>query len=310
MSTSIGLERDGAAPRRRSINLREHILGYCMVAPPVLFLAVIIVYPALKAIWDTLAVQHVVLRHGGQVVERTLSLEVYREIWNDPQARQSIAFSLRVTVITVIGLFVLCYPIAMYLRFTQSRVASMFRSLCLIPLFIPTIISAYAFISFYQQGNFLDVLLQDAHLESTVFRGQFPQLIDNATGIVMAQVWNNIPITVLLLGAGLGEIDNALIESARDIGAGYPRIFLSILLPLTLRQALIAFALAFIGVLGSYNIPALLGPTAPQMIGPLMDQDVGLQKLLVAQGLAVITFAFAILVGLLYVVALARQRGR
>jgi ABC-type spermidine/putrescine transport system permease subunit I len=63
-------------------------------------------------------------------------------------------------------------------------------------------------------------------------------------------------------------------------------------------------------VLGSYNIPALLGPTAPQMIGPLMDQDVGLQKLLVAQGLAVITFAFAILVGLLYVVALARQRGR
>ncbi len=94
------------------------------------------------------------------------------------------------------------------------------------------------------------------------------------------------------------------------MGAGWLRIFFRILFPLTLRQALIAFALAFIGVLGSYNIPYLIGPTAPPMVGVLMDTDVNQQQLLTAQGLAVITFGVALVVGALYVAAVARQRWR
>ena len=173
--------------------------------------------------------------HGIVSVPGTFSLETYRQLFTDPAYRldrKAIVYTMQVTVITLVALFALCYPLAMYLRFSRGRLAGFFRTLSLIPLFIPTIVSAYAFISFYQQGNFLDVLLQERTSKS-LFGGQYPQLIDNTTGIVLGQIWNNIPITVLLLGAGLGEIDNALIESARDVGAGYPRIFRSILFPLT-----------------------------------------------------------------------------
>jgi putative spermidine/putrescine transport system permease protein len=314
MAASIDLTHEEPAAvgnrRRRSINVREHLIAYLMVAPPVLFLCVIIVYPALKAIWDTLAVQHVVVHHGVQSVERTFSFDTYSAIWNDSYTRKAILYSLRVTITSVIALFVFCYPLAIYLRFSHGHITSMFRTLTLIPLFIPTIISAYAFISFYQQGNFLDVLMQQTGIEGRFFGGQFPQLIDNTNGIVMGQVWNNIPITVLLIGAGLGEIDNTLVESARDVGAGWLRIFALILFPLTLRQALIAFALAFIGVLGSYNIPYLIGPNAPPMLGVLMDRDVNQAEQLTAQGLAVITFGIALVVGVFYVAAVARQRWR
>jgi putative spermidine/putrescine transport system permease protein len=108
----------------------------------------------------------------------------------------------------------------------------------------------------------------------------------------------------------LAEIDNALIESARDVGAGYARIFLSIIFPLTLRHTLIAFILAFIGIMGSYNVPYLLGPTEPQMIGPMMDNNIGIQRVLTAQAEAVLTFAAAALVGMLYAAAVVRQRRR
>jgi putative spermidine/putrescine transport system permease protein len=314
MAASIDLTHEGPAAvgnrRRRSFNVREHVIAYLMVAPPVLFLCVIIVYPALKAVWDTLAVQHVVVHNGVQSVERTFTFDTYSAIWNDSYTRKAILYSLRVTITSVIALFAFCYPLAIYLRFSHGYITSMFRSLTLIPLFIPTIISAYAFISFYQQGNFLDVLMQQTGIESTFFGGQYPQLIDNTNGIVMGQVWNNIPITVLLIGAGLGEIDNTLVESARDVGAGWLRIFALILFPLTLRQALIAFALAFIGVLGSYNIPYLIGPNAPPMLGVLMDRDVNQAEQLTAQGLAVITFGIALVVGVFYVAAVARQRWR
>jgi ABC-type spermidine/putrescine transport system permease subunit I len=77
-----------------------------------------------------------------------------------------------------------------------------------------------------------------------------------------------------------------------------------------LRQTLIAFALAIISTIGSYNIPVLLGRTRPQTLGPLMDDNVVYQHVLLAEAEAVISFALAALVGVLYVVALYRQRWR
>lgn len=302
-----------ARRRHRSARLREHLLGYTLVSPPILLLVFLILYPAVKSIGDTLTTVLVQGPTGTEQASHPVSLEIYRQIFTSPQYRldrRAVIYTIQVTVTTMVALFAICYPLAMYLRFGKGRLTVFFRNLSLIPLFIPTIISAYAFISFYQQGNFLDVLLQNLHLEQTVFRGKFPQLIDNTTGIVMGQVWNNIPITVLLLGAGLGEIDNALVESARDAGAGFVRIFTSILFPLTFRQFLIAFILAFIGVMGSYNIPALIGPTLPQMLGPAMQDNISQKQLVIAEAEAVMTFAFAALLGMLYVVAVVRQRLR
>ena len=299
------------ARRRRAVAIREHALGYGLIAPPVLFLALLIVYPSLKAVWDTVTVRSFATASGVQLVRGSPSLDTYRQLFTNSLYkldRRAITYTFQVTAITLVALFALCYPLAMYLRFSAGRVATFFRTLSLIPLFIPTIVSAYAFISFYQQGNFLDVFLQDTHLESIFFGGRYPQLIDNTTGIVLGQVWNNIPITVLLIGAGLGEIDDALIESARDVGAGYLRIFRAILFPLTLRQALIAFILAFIGVMGSYNIPDLLGPTQPQMLGPAMNDNINTQRVIIAQAEAVLTFVVAAVAGLLYVGVVTRQR--
>ncbi|HVC78932.1 MAG TPA: ABC transporter permease subunit [Chloroflexota bacterium] len=315
MSVSMATPGEGAAARqrRRSARLREYLVGYSLISPAVLLLVVLIVYPALKSIWDTLTTVLVQSPTGLVQVSHSPSLEIYRQLFINADYRldrKAVVFTIEVTIITLIVLFAICYPLAMYLRFGKGRLPAFFRTLSLIPLFIPTIISAYAFISFYQQGNFLDVLLQNLHLEQTMFGGRYPQLIDNRTGIVMAEVWNNIPITVLLLGAGLGEIDNSLIESARDVGAGLWRIFAGILFPLTLRQFLVAFILAFIGVMGSYNIPALLGPTLPQMLGPAMNDNISQQRLIIAEAEAVLTFAIAAVVGLLYVVAVVRQRQR
>jgi len=311
--TTVAQSGTTAPPRRRSIRVREHAIGYTLIAPPVLFLALIIIYPSLKAIWDSLTLKSITADGGNELILHGPSLDNYRDLLTDSAYRldrKAIVYTLQVTAITLISLFAICYPLAMFLRFSRSRLVGFFRTLSLIPLFIPTIVSAYAFISFYEQGDFLDVLLQNTHLESTVFHGHFPQLIDNTIGIVLGQVWNNIPITVLLIAAGLGEIDRTLIESARDVGAGYGRVFRDIIFPLTLRQSLVAFILAFIGVVGSYNIPALLGPTLPQMLGPAMNDNLSNGQVVVAQTEAVLTFVMAALVGLLYVVVVARQRRR
>lgn len=302
------------APRgTRASNLRGQLLGYGLISPPVLVLILLIVYPALKSIWDTLTIQLAQGPTGMIQVAHSPSLEIYRQLFTSPDYRldrRAIVYTIQVTLLSLAALFAVCYPLAIYLRFSRGRLSSVFRTISLIPLFIPTIISAYAFISFYQQGNFLDVLLQNLHIEQTLFGGKYPQLIDNTTGIVLGQVWNSIPVTVLLLGAGLGEIDDGLIESARDVGAGIGRVFVMVLFPLSLRQFLVAFILAFIGVMGSYNIPALIGPTLPQMLGPAMADNISQQRVIIAEAEAVLTFVFAAIVGLLYIGAVVSRRRR
>jgi putative spermidine/putrescine transport system permease protein len=122
-------------------------------------------------------------------------------------------------------------------------------------------------------------------------------------------IWEGIPFTVLILTAGLRQIEDPLIESARDVGASSWQIFLRILLPLTQRSVLIAFCLNFIGIFGAYTIPYLLGPAAPQMMGVSMQQTYSdYQDRLGAETQAVVTFLCCALIGFLYVRAVTRQR--
>ncbi|MDB5056546.1 MAG: hypothetical protein JWO59_18, partial [Chloroflexi bacterium] len=66
MATSVDTDSTVAAARRRRryAGLREHVAGYSLVAPPVLFLVLLIVYPSLKAVWDTFTTRPFDTGHG------------------------------------------------------------------------------------------------------------------------------------------------------------------------------------------------------------------------------------------------------
>lgn len=278
-------------------------MGYALVLPIFAFLLVLIIIPAASVVWDSLT------SSGAHGRGAFMGLNLYRQIFTDRSSRQDVIFTLQVTVTAVVILVPLCYALALFIHFSHGALAFWYRLLCIIPLFIPTIISAFAFIVFYQDQGVLDTLLQTLGIAQFLHLNYSAPINDTqGTGIILGSVWNSIPITVLLLGAGLGDIDNALIEAARDVGANALTIFLRIIVPLTSRQLLIALALSFIGTLGSYTIPYLLGPTAPQMLGPLIGTTFGrFLEPYQADAQAVVTFLLAALVGLTYVLAVARR---
>src|SRR4029079_15804400 len=117
-------------------------------------------------------------------------------------------------------------------------------------------------------------------------------------GIVIALVWEGIPFTVLVLTAGLRQVEDSMVESARDVGANSWQIFARILVPLSLRSAIIVFCLNVIGVFGAFTIPYLLGPAQPMMMGVSMQQTYNnYQDRTGALTQAVITFAICALIG-------------
>ena len=273
------------------------LIGYLLVTPPLLVMVFLIFLPALQAVVRTLFVN----TQGASVP--TLSLVNYATFFGNPIARSNLWFTIWVTLVTVAVLFVLCFPLAIYLRFSTSRIASAVQMLSLFPLFVPGVILAFALIRFVGPHGTVDTILGLFGFT----RYATPYL--KPLGIIIGLVWEGIPFTVLVLTSGLRQVDNALIESARDVGASQWRVFRSILLPLVQRPAMIVFCLNVIGTFGAFTLPYLLGPAAPQMMGVYMQQTYGeYQDRAGAETQAVITFLFSAVVGILYVRTVTQQR--
>jgi putative spermidine/putrescine transport system permease protein len=269
-------------------------LGLALVLPPLCVLGFLIILPAVTAVVETF--------RPPQRVAPGLTLANYAEVLGNRILRADIGFSVGVTLVAVLVAFLLSYPLALYLRFHRGRLPSFLGVLFTIPLFVPVVIASFAMITFLVNHGMVSTVLYRAGIE------RFPSLVYNATGIVLTEVWTTIPFAVLILGAGLQAIDDALIDSARDVGAGPLRTFVSIILPLNITPTMITLTLLFIGVFGSFTIPYLVGGNAPQMLGVAMTNYLT-QYLRRTESvtIAVLAFLIAAAVGVIYVVSVSRR---
>lgn len=259
-------------------------------------MALLIFFPAAQAIIETLSVQ------DPETGQATFSFQNYIGFFQDRILIANLEFTILITLATVAILFVVGFPLALYLRFSKGRIAAAVQVLALFPLFVPGVILAFALIRFLGTHGMFDTFLNLIGFAGYNTPYLQPQ------GIVLALVWENIPFTVLVLTAGFRQVEDAVVESARDVGANSWQIFTHILLPLAKRPAVIVFCLNVIGVFGSFTIPYLIGPAQPMMMGVSMQQTFNnYQDRTGALTQAVITFLFCAVVGVLYVRTVTRR---
>ncbi len=268
--------------------------GLALVLPPFCLLVFFIIVPAAQAVLSTLRVEQ-----GGQVV---YSLARYVEMLATVSLHRSVVFTILVTLASVGATFALAYGLALYLRFSRGRVSTLLGALFIIPLFIPTVIASFAMVTFLQNHGYVATLLHYVGVE------EMPPLVFNAVGIVLTEVWASIPFATLVLLAGLQGIDDALIDSARDVGAGALKTFGAVILPLNAVATIITVSLLFVGILGSFTIPYLVGGNAPQMMSVVMtNYFTNYLRPDISVALAALSFAIAGLAGAAYVVGVSRR---
>ncbi len=273
---------------------RQGALGLALVLPPLCLLFFLIVVPAVTAVMVTLA--------PAPDAGTGLTLARYAQVLGTKIIRGDIVFSVWVTLVSVAVVLGLGYPLALYLRFAQGRLAALLAVMFTIPLFVPVVIASFAMITFLVNHGLVSTVLYRLGVD------RFPALVYNATGIVLTEVWATLPFAVLILGAGLQAIDDSLIDSARDVGAGRLRTFRSIILPLNAVPTLIAVTLLFITIFGSFTIPYLVGGNAPQMLGVTMTNYLTQYfRRAEAVTMAVLAFVIASTVGIVYVASVSRR---
>ncbi|RUM00383.1 ABC transporter permease [Rhizobium chutanense] len=284
-----------AMGRHRTIN-RGSAIGLLLVALPVFLLAWLIIFPIFSAVVGTIFVR-------GPDGVREFSLASYRFFFTDGYSLANLWVTLWTTAVCGILLVAIGLPIALYLRFSQGRLAAYVQGLAIFPMFVPSIILAYALIRTIGPNGTVDLLLNSVGLPKL----RTPYL--TPWGPVIGLVWDNLPLTVLMLTAGLSSVSNSAIEAARDVGARPLRVFISIILPCMGNALLVTASFAVLGIFSAFTLPYVLGPASPEMMGPFMQRTFAdMNDPLNAMTQAVITFCFCLVFGIFYIRSIARNR--
>ncbi|UUZ97206.1 ABC transporter permease subunit [Paenibacillus sp. P25] len=269
------------------------ILGLLLVIPSFLVLFVVVVIPILLSFVESLQNDS-----GGYDLAR------YQYLFTDKAMRSNIIFTLEVTIVSVLLVLIISYAIAVYLRFSSGILAELIRKTYMIPIFIPSVIATYGLINLLGNHGWLSRVLLLFGLES------MPRIIFDKKGIIIANLWFNIPFTTMLLSSALSGISNSVIESAKDVGTGRLGLFFRFILPLTYKTFLVAATFVFMGVIGSFTAPFLVGPNAPQMLGVSMEQVFSVfQQQQEAAAIAFFTFMLCSVMGYFYIRTMIKEEG-
>ena len=200
---------------------------------------------------------------------------------------------------TVLLAISIAYMLALYLRFSTTRISKLIGNLYLIPRFIPGLVAVYAMMTIVRDSgllNRLSLLLP----ETWALYDWKPGLLYNMKGILMMNCWFNIPFATMIISAALSGISESIVESARDVGAGRLRVFFQFILPLSYKDVLIAATFVFMSNISSFTTPYLIGPNHPQMLGVYLRKQFGNMNYETAAAVSVVIFLFSSVSAVIY----------
>lgn len=309
-ATTAAVTADRSARRAR----RSAVTGFLLALPPVVVISLFVGMPVVLALAFSVGFTgglNSVIAAVGQNVHRAdgvvPTFAAYGDVFATEAFWQNLALTLGVTAASTVIVLVLAGGIGLYLRLYGGWLARLLSAVAIVPLFIPVVIASWAILTFYAADGFPRSLLAQFGVDGPVWSY-------TAIAIVIGSAWTSLPFAVLMITSGLQSVPDALIEAARDAGAGTARIVRTILLPMCAVPIVIAVTFTAIGVIGSYTVPYFTGPNAPTMLGvTLASYFTSYNQPQQSLVMAFVVFLAAAVIGALYVWAnfrSARQEGR
>jgi ABC-type spermidine/putrescine transport system permease subunit I len=238
-----------------------------MALPPILIVLLFVGVPVISALAFSLGftggLNSIVSMIGLNVHKADAwwgTLAAYQEVFSNPQFLADLGVTVLVTVVSALIVLFMAMGIGLYLRMRGGWLANVLSGLAVIPLFIPVVIASWAILTFYSGDGFVRSVFALVGLQG-------PTWGYTVVAIVIGSVWTSLPFAVLMIASGLQAIPDAMIETARDAGAGFVRIAVSIMMPMAFVPIVIAATFTAIGVIGSFTVPYFTGPNAPTMLG-------------------------------------------
>src|SRR4051794_17677650 len=221
-----------------------------LLTPALLLLVVFFVAPLLELLRLSLLAAVPTPR----VPSPDVTLAQYGKALLDPfylqMAGNSVLAGLATTLLTVL----IGYPVAFYLTRTSGWERTLVSLACLLPLFVNVIVGILGWYILLLPFGVIQQILSGLG----VVQGPLP-LLRTFPALVAVLAYEHVPFAVLILAASLQSIPRAKLDAATMLGAGAPRIFRTIVLPLSMPGLTATAILVFSLSTSSYLTPILIG---------------------------------------------------
>jgi putative spermidine/putrescine transport system permease protein len=195
------------------------------------------------------------------------SLDTWASLFSNPVYMDGLRYSVWLAVAPTVASLVIAIPLSALMQANETS-RNVFGTLYKIPLVVPGIVAGFLVLIILDRGGMLSRLLQPLGIP-------MPRLVrdDLGVGAIIASSWKNIPFMTLIIAGAMAAINKDVLHAARTLGAGRLTVLLRIQLPLAQPGITAAVLLTFIGSVGSYVIPSLLGPSYPKPLSILMFEQ-------------------------------------
>lgn len=229
------------------------------------------------------------------LLSRGVTLDHWRRVLGSHEVWASVGLSLYVAAAVVLLTALLALPLALVLR---TRLQSGFLPYVLsLPLAIPGTVAAVLALQLLSGAGLLSRLAFLLGLTTGV--SGFPSLVRDAAlvGVVAAHAALAVPFFVFLFAElHASERVAALQTLAASLGASPAQNLGRVAVPVLLRAAVPSLTLLFVVVLGSFEIPWLLGRQTPQMLSVLTYRKYSLFDIAQKPEAYILALAYALVV--------------
>ena len=251
-----------AAPRSRakagSIGYDRTLFAYLLNGPALIAIFLLAGYPILYSAWISLH------KYNLKRPQRFdfIGLENYASILESAEFWSSLWITVQFTVLVVTVVTVLGVAIALLLN--QSFPGRpVLRTLILLPWAIPPVVNGLMWQWIYDSKiGALNGILFGLGLISE-YRGWLSDPTSALLALAFADVWNVLPLAVILLLAALQKIPGELYEAARMDGAGAIQSFWFVTFPWIAQTLLVVLILQTLSAIRAFDVIYVLTAGGP-----------------------------------------------
>jgi len=248
----------GFSPKASGIGYDRPLFAGLLNAPALIAIFLLAGYPILNSAWISLH------RYNLKRPQRFdfIGLENYASILESSEFWSSLWITVKFTllVVTVVTLLGVAIALLLNQRFPGR---SALRTLILLPWAIPPVVNGLMWQWIYDSKiGALNGLLVSLGVISE-YRGWLSEPTSALLALAFADVWNVLPLAVILLLAALQKIPGELYEAARMDGAGGFQSFWFITFPWLAQTLLVVLILQTLSAIRAFDVIYVLTAGGP-----------------------------------------------
>ncbi len=203
--------------------------------------------------------------------EGHFTISNYTQFFANPSYYRAMINSLEVTAMVTVISILLAYPFAWTLA---ERVPERWQRLALLlailPFWTSYVVRSYSWLLVLAEQGIINDAMTGAGLVAEPL-----QLANTRIATIVGFVHFFVMLLTLTIFASLKQLSPSYRKAAADLGAGPLRVFIHIILPLTIPGIMVGAFLTFVLAIGDYITPQILGGNNELLMPQLIMMQIG-----------------------------------